>query len=59
MAKRTSAKAASALSTHTKSKTSTSGWTTPKGDSVRSLTRDATGQVIRHYDEALRKLQKH
>ena len=32
-------------------------WRTPRGDDVREVARDATGQVLERYSEALRKLK--
>lgn len=41
------------------SKSKTTTWTVPKGPDVRSVTRDASRQVIKHYGEALEKLKDH
>lgn len=35
------------------------GWKVPQGGTIREVTRDATGQVIERYSEALKKLKKH
>ena len=36
-----------------------SEWKVPRGGDMREITRDATGQVIDKYGEALRKLKDH
>lgn len=34
-------------------------WKTPRGRDIREVSRDATGQVIDRYSEALKKLKDH
>jgi len=34
-------------------------WKTPRGADIRAITRDASGQVIHRYSEALKKLREH
>jgi hypothetical protein len=34
-------------------------WKTPRGGDIRTITRDASGQVIDRYSEALKKLREH
>jgi hypothetical protein len=34
-------------------------WKTPRGRDIGEITRDATGQAIHNYREALEKLKKH
>lgn len=51
--------AGSALSQRPSSTRAAAGWKIPRGRSLDTVTKKATGQVISRYGETLRKLKSH